>query len=115
MGSCPGSLTAKPRMEVDSDKQQGKKIGRRNFVREPPLDKQTRLRKDDVRVIGRHLVLDDRKSILVRTISEHMEDNNIFEEEILSQLPIDVEVMSRAQIELEKARIAARAEIGMYT
>lgn len=86
-------------MEADSNRPQGKKIGRRNFVREPPLDQQTRLRKNDVQDIGRHLVLDDRKSILVRTISEHMEDNNIFEEEILSQLPIDVQVMSRAQIE----------------
>lgn len=37
-----------------------------------------------------------RKSSFVRTIAKHMGDDNICEEEILSQLP-----MSRAQIDLE--------------
>lgn len=59
--------------------------------------------------MGRHLELDDtkamRKSNLVRTIAEHMVYINIFEEEILNQLLIDVQEMYQAQIELEKASL----------
>lgn len=49
--------------------------------------------KDDVLDIGRHLELDVRKPMrklsLVRTIVEHIVDNNIFEEETLSQFLIN--------------------------
>lgn len=46
------------------------------------------------------------KSSFVWTIAEDMGDDNIFKEEILSQLP-----MSQAQIDLEKPRIITRAKI----
>lgn len=52
-----------------------------------------------------------RKLSLVRTIVEHIVDNDISEEDVLSQLPIDKQEMYQPQIELEKVRIAARAEI----
>lgn len=49
-----------------------------------------------------------RKVILVRLIAEDMIDNEIFEEEILNQLPVDVQEISQAQIEPEKDKLTAR-------
>lgn len=42
---------------------------------------------------------------------DHIVDNDISEEDVLSQLPIDIQEIYQPQIELEKVRIAARAEI----
>ena len=43
-----------------------------------------------------------RKSRLIRTIAEHMVDEDIFEVEILEDLPIESTTMTPEQIELEK-------------
>ena len=51
-----------------------------------------------------------RKIPLVRTVTEHMVDNGIFEENILSDLVTDLPRLSQAQLELEKARIEAETE-----
>lgn len=45
------------------------------------------------------------------TIIEHI-NNDIFEEEMLNQLPLDVQEISQAQIDLEKAKLTARTDIG---
>lgn len=52
-----------------------------------------------------------RKLSLVRIIAEHIVDNDISEEGMLSQLPVDIQEMYQIQIELKKARIVVRAEI----
>ena len=44
-----------------------------------------------------------RKNILIRTLAEHMVDEDIFEVEILEDLPIELPNMTPEQIELEKS------------
>ena len=51
-----------------------------------------------------------RKDELVRKITEHMVDENVFEETILEKLPRETAKMTLEQVELEKARIQARVE-----
>ena len=43
-----------------------------------------------------------RKNILIRTIAEHMVDEDIFEAEVLEYLPIEPTNMTPEQIKLEK-------------
>ena len=45
------------------------------------------------------------KNILIRTIAEHMVDEDIFDAEILEDLPIELMNMTPEQIELEKTQI----------
>lgn len=68
-------------------------------------------------LVGQNLQLEVRKSTrkasIVRVIAEHLVDNDVFEEETLSQLQVDIQDLTPNQLELEKAKIkiAARAEI----
>lgn len=48
---------------------------------------------------------------VVRGIAEHMSDNDVFEEETLSQLQVDTQELPPMQKELEKTRIATGGEI----
>lgn len=85
------------------------------FLREPTPEQLNKFRKDDVLEIRKHLVLGVRKAmrkaILMRIRAVHIVNNDIFEEEILNQLSIDVREMSQAQIELVKTKIYATTEI----
>ena len=60
------------------------------FLEEASREKLEKFRKSELREIGEKLELDVRKSIrknkLIRTIAEHMVDENIFEAEILEDL-----------------------------
>ena len=51
-----------------------------------------------------------RKDELVRKITEHMVDQNVFKETILEELPREIAKMTLEQVEFEKARIQARME-----
>lgn len=85
------------------------------FLRESSLEQLNKLQKDNVLEIRKHLELDVRKLMikasLVKVIAEHMVNNDIFEDEILNQLLVDVQEMSQAQFELEKAKIDVRTEL----
>lgn len=65
--------------------------------------------------MGQNLQLDIRRSMrkvnVVRGIAEHMSDNDVFEEETLSQLQVDTQELPPMQKELEKTRIATGGEI----
>lgn len=75
-------------VEANSDKPQCKMLVIEAFLQQLSLDQLTRVRKDDILDIGRHLELGVWKAMMtlstVRMIVEHIVDNNIFEEEILS-------------------------------
>lgn len=61
--------------------------------------------------IGRKLELEVRGSMRKIEITEHMVDNDTFDEETLEDFPREETNMSTAQMELEKTRILARAKI----
>ena len=52
-----------------------------------------------------------RKERLVRIISEHMVDEQIFEAEILDRLPAESTNLTVEQIELEKYKLQTRLEL----
>ena len=85
---------------------------RENFLEEPSMEKLERLRKSEIVKIGEKLELNVQKSMrkdeLVRKITEHILDENVFEETALEELPREIAKMRPEQIELEKARIQAR-------
>ena len=86
-----------------------------NFLKEPSMQKLERLRKSEIIKIGEKLELNVensmRKHELVRKITEHMVDENVFEETALEELPTEIIRMTPEQIELEKIRIQARMEL----
>ena len=89
------------------------KIG--NFLKEPSMEKLEKLRKSEIMKIGEKLELNVenfmRKHELVRKIIEHMVDENVFEEEVLEELPTEIIRMTPEQIELEKVKIQAQMEL----
>ena len=86
-----------------------------NFLEEPSMEKLERLRKSEIIKIGEKLELNVhmtmRKHELVRKITEHMVEKNVFEETALEELPREIIKMTSEQIELEKVRIQARMEL----
>ena len=89
-----------------------------NFLKEPSMEKLERLRKSEIIKIGEKLELNVQNSMrkheLVRKITEHMVDENVFEETALEELPreiVKIVKMTSEQIELEKVRIQARMEL----
>ena len=72
-------------------------------------------RKSEIIKIGEKLELNVQKSVrkdeLVRKITEHLVDENVFEETALEELPREIVKMTPEQIELEKVRIQARMEL----
>ena len=54
-----------------------------------------------------------KKERLVRIISEHMVDEQIFEAEILDRLPAESTNLTAEQIELEKYKLQTRLELKM--
>ena len=86
-----------------------------NFLKEPSIEKLERLRKSEIMKIGKKLELNVQNSMrkheLVRKITEHMLDENVFEEIALEELPTDLIRMTPEQIELEKIKIQARMEL----
>ena len=66
-----------------------------NFSEEPSMEKLERLRKSEIIKIGEKLELNVQNSMrkheLVRKITEHMVDENVFEETALEELPREVE------------------------
>ena len=78
------------------------------------MEKLEKLSKSEIIKIGERLELNMQKTIrkdeLVRKITEHMVDENVFEEIILEELPREIAKMTPEQVELEKARIQARME-----
>ena len=85
------------------------------FLEEPSTEKLEKFRKSELIEIGEKLELEVRRSMrknrLIRTIAEHMVDEDIFEAEILEDLPIESTTMTPEQIELEKSRIQAKLEL----
>ena len=85
-----------------------------NILEEPSMEKLEKLRKGEIMKIGERLELNVqkilRKDEFVRKITEHMVDENVFEETILQELPREIAKMTPEQVELEKARIQARKE-----
>ena len=75
------------------------------------MEKLEKFRKSDLIEIGEKL---ERRSMrqnkLIRTIAEHMADEDIFEAEVLEDLPIESTTEIPEQIELEKSRIQAKLE-----
>ena len=69
--------------------------GIEDFLREPALGKLEAMRKSSQLEIGEKLELETRKAMrkerLVRIISEHMVDEQIFEAEILDRLPAEID------------------------
>ena len=86
-----------------------------NFLKEPSMEKLGRLRKSEIIKTGEKQELNIQNSIkkheLVRKITEHMVDENVFEETALEELPTEIIKMTSEQIELEKVRIQARMEL----
>ena len=78
------------------------------------MEKLERLRKSEIIKIGEKLELNVQRTLrkieLVRKITEHMVDENVFEETALEELPREIAKMTPEQVELEKARIQARME-----
>ena len=66
-----------------------------DFLREPALEKLEAMRKKK----------------LVRIISEHMVDEQIFEAEILDRLPSESTNLTAEQVELEKYKLQTRLEL----
>ena len=89
--------------------------GIEDFLREPALEKLEALRKSSLLEIGEKLELETRKAMrkekLVRIISEHMVDEQIFEAEILDRLPTESTNLTAEQIELEKYKLQTRLEL----
>ena len=52
-----------------------------------------------------------KKIHLVRTVAEHMVDNDLFEEDVLNDLVTDTPKLSQAPLELEKAKIEAEKAV----
>ena len=79
------------------------------FLESPTYEGLAKLRKDSILEIGLKLELEVkramRKTQLIKIVSEHMVDNDVFEERILDDLETDSPSLSHAQVELEKARI----------
>ena len=86
-----------------------------NFLEEPSMEKLGRLRKSEIMKIGEKLELNVQTSMrkyeVVRKITEHMVDENVFEETGLEELPREIIKMTPEQIELEKVRIQARMQL----
>ena len=86
-----------------------------NFLKEPSMEKLERLRKSKIMKIGGKLELNVQNTMkkheLVRKVTEHMVDENVFEETALEELPREVVKRTTEQIELEKIRIQARMEL----
>ena len=80
--------------------------GIEDFLREPALEKLEAMRKSSLLEIGEKLEQETRKAMrkekLVRIISEHMVDEQIFEAEILDRLPAESTNLTAEQIELKK-------------
>ena len=78
------------------------------------MEKLESLRKSEIIKIGERLELNvqktSRKDELVTKITEHMVDEDVFEDTILEELPREIAKMTPEQVELEKARIQARME-----
>ena len=78
------------------------------------MEKLERLRKSEIMKIGEKLELNVQNSMrkheLVRKITEHMVDENVFEETALEELSTEIVKMTPEQIELEKIKIQARME-----
>ena len=89
--------------------------GIEDFLREPVLEKLEAMRKSSLLEIGDKLKLETRKVMrkekLVRIISEHMVDEQIFEVEILDRLPTELTNLTAHQIELEKYKLQTRLEL----
>ena len=85
------------------------------FLEEPSMEKLEKFRKHELIERGEKLELEVwrsmRKNILIRTIAEHMVDEDIFEAEILEDLPIQSMTMTPEQTELEKSQIQAKLEL----
>ena len=85
-----------------------------NFLEEHSMEKLERLRKSKIIKIGKRFELNMqkmmRKDELVRKITEHMVDENVFEETILEELLRETATMTPEQVELEKARIQMESE-----
>lgn len=71
-------------MEANSDKPQCKMLIIESFLREMSLDQLTRVRKDDILDMERHVELGVWKAMRTLSMVRMIVDNNIFEEEILS-------------------------------
>ena len=81
-----------------------------NILEEPSMEKLERLRKSEIIKIGEKLELNVQNSVkkqLVRKITEHIMDENVFEETALEELPREIVKMTPEQIELENVRIQA--------
>ena len=89
--------------------------GVEDFLRESALEKLEAMRKSSLLEIGEKLELETRKAMgkekLVRIISEHMVDEQIFEAEILDRLPTESTNLTAEQIELEKYKLQTRLEL----
>ena len=76
------------------------------FLEEPSMEKLEKFRKSELVKIGEKLELEVRRSvrknIRIRIIAEHMVDEDIFEVEVLEDLPIESTTMTPEQMELEK-------------
>ena len=85
------------------------------FLEEPSIEKLEKFRKNELIEIGEKLELEVRRSMrknrLISIIAEHMVDEDIFEGEILEDLPIESTTITPEQIELEKSRIQAKLEL----
>ena len=86
-----------------------------NFLKEPSMEKLERLRKSEIIKIGEKLELNVQNSMrkheLVREITRHMVDENVFEEAVLEELPTEMIRMTPEEIELEKIKIQAQMEL----
>ena len=86
-----------------------------NFVEEPSMEKLERLRKSEIIKTDEKLELNVQNSMrkheLVRKITKHMVDENVFEETALEELPKEIIKMTPEQIELKKVRIQAQMEL----
>ena len=90
----------------------------KKFLEEPFHGKVGKIQ-EKRREMGEKLVLEVRRSmrknILIKIIEHHMVDEDIFEAEILEDLPIEPTNMTPEQIELEKRRIQAKLELEKST
>ena len=77
------------------------------FLEEPSVEKLEKFRKSELIEIGEKLELEVQRSMrknrVIGTIAEHMVDEDIFEAEILEDLPIESMTMTPEQIESEKS------------
>ena len=77
-----------------------------NTFLELSMEKLEKFKKSELIEVGKKLELEVRRSMrknrIIRTIVEHMVDEDIFEAEILEDLPIESTTMTPEQIGLEK-------------